>query len=111
MNEVYKSYQLEESEIITPEPVPTKEGYTFSGWSEIPETMPAHNVTVTGSFFKKGDANDDNIVNATDIVEVVNYIMGNPSEKFNNNAADMNGDGEINASDIVLIINSIMKSE
>ncbi|MBR6370335.1 MAG: hypothetical protein IKS24_04565, partial [Bacteroidaceae bacterium] len=27
-----------------------KEGYTFSGWSEIPETMPAHDVTVTGSF-------------------------------------------------------------
>ena len=29
---------------------PTKEGYTFSGWSEIPETMPAHDVEVTGSF-------------------------------------------------------------
>ena len=27
-----------------------KKGYTFSGWSEIPETMPAHDVTVTGSF-------------------------------------------------------------
>jgi len=29
---------------------PTKEGYTFSGWSEIPATMPAHDVIVTGSF-------------------------------------------------------------
>lgn len=29
---------------------PVKEGYTFSGWSEIPETMPAHDVEVTGSF-------------------------------------------------------------
>ena len=29
---------------------PTLEGYTFSGWSGIPETMPAHDVTVTGSF-------------------------------------------------------------
>ena len=29
---------------------PTKEGYTFSGWSEIPATMPASNVTVIGSF-------------------------------------------------------------
>ncbi len=27
-----------------------KEGHTFSGWSKIPETMPAHDVTVTGSF-------------------------------------------------------------
>ena len=29
---------------------PTKEGYTFSGWSEAPETMPDEDVTVTGSF-------------------------------------------------------------
>ncbi len=29
---------------------PVKEGYTFSGWSEVPETMPAEDVTVTGSF-------------------------------------------------------------
>lgn len=46
----YKSYELEFGATITPEPAPTKEGYTFSGWSEIPETMPAHDVTVTGSF-------------------------------------------------------------
>ena len=48
--EEYKNYNLEEGETITPEPNPVKEGYTFSGWSEIPETMPAHDVTVTGSF-------------------------------------------------------------
>lgn len=29
---------------------PTKEGYTFSGWSEIPETMPAKDITITGTF-------------------------------------------------------------
>lgn len=29
---------------------PTKEGYTFSGWSEIPETMPAEDVTISGTF-------------------------------------------------------------
>ena len=29
---------------------PTKEGHTFSGWSEAPATMPAHNVTIEGSF-------------------------------------------------------------
>ena len=46
----YKSYQVEYGASITAEPAPTKEGYTFSGWSEIPETMPAHDVTVTGTF-------------------------------------------------------------
>ena len=48
--EVYKTYELVEGSAITPEPAPTKEGYTFSGWSEIPETMPAHDVTITGTF-------------------------------------------------------------
>ena len=48
--EVYKSYEMEYGETITAEAAPTKEGYTFSGWSAIPKTMPAHDVTVTGSF-------------------------------------------------------------
>ena len=46
---LYKSYTLEEGEYITPEPAPEKEGYEFSGWSEIPDRMPKHDVTVTGS--------------------------------------------------------------
>ena len=46
----YKTYEVEYGTKITPEPVPTKEGYTFSGWSEIPETMPANDVTVSGTF-------------------------------------------------------------
>jgi hypothetical protein len=49
--EEYKSYEIVYGATITPEPLPTeKEGYTFSGWSDIPETMPAHDVTVIGSF-------------------------------------------------------------
>lgn len=56
----------------------------------------------------EGDANGDNVVNAADIVELVNYIMGSPSEKFNESSADVNGDGVVNAADIVLIVNIIM---
>lgn len=37
------------SEIVAKEE-PEKEGYTFSGWSEIPNTMPAHDVDVFGTF-------------------------------------------------------------
>ncbi len=29
---------------------PVKEGYTFSGWSEAPDTMPAEDVTISGMF-------------------------------------------------------------
>ena len=49
-NEVYKTYEMQVGAVITPETAPTKEGYTFSGWSEIPATMPAQDVTVTGTF-------------------------------------------------------------
>lgn len=48
--EEYKSYDVEYGAIITPEAEPTKEGYVFSGWSEIPSTMPAKDVVITGTF-------------------------------------------------------------
>ena len=47
---VYKTAELKAGEPITAEQVPTKEGYTFSGWGELPETMPTHDVTVNGSY-------------------------------------------------------------
>ena len=47
---VYKSVKYEEGDKVTPEAEPTRDGYVFSGWSEIPKTMPAHDVTITGSF-------------------------------------------------------------
>lgn len=50
--EIYRTLKYEEGESITPEAVPIKEGYSFSGWSEIPETMPAHDIMVTGAFTK-----------------------------------------------------------
>ena len=48
-SEYYSESYLYGEEIM-PKDLPTKEGYTFSGWSEIPVTMPAHDVLVTGSF-------------------------------------------------------------
>ena len=55
-----------------------------------------------------GDANNDGTINAADIVEVVNYIMGSPSNKFDLSKADANGDKTVNAADIVAIVNVIM---
>ena len=61
--EVYATDSIEYGAAITPIAEPVKEGYTFSGWSEVPETMPAKDVTVSGTFivnkylvtFKIGD--------------------------------------------------------
>ena len=49
-DEIYQSFSIKYKERIVPLEEPTKEGYTFNGWSEIPETMPANDVVVTGSF-------------------------------------------------------------
>ena len=68
----------------------------------------AAKTTITESSSVSGDANGDNTVNAADIVEVVNYIMGNASGKINEKAADANNDGTVNAADIVTIVNIIM---
>lgn len=57
---------------------------------------------------QRGDANGDGTVNAADIVEVVNYIMGNESDGFIMLTADANNDGTVNAADIVVIVNTIM---
>ena len=48
--ETYKTYTLNKGDNIISESAPTKEGYNFSGWDEIPAVMPDYDVTVTGSF-------------------------------------------------------------
>lgn len=47
-DELYKQYDLREGDEIIPEPAPVKDGFVFSGWTNLPEIMPAHNVTATG---------------------------------------------------------------
>lgn len=64
------------------------------------------NIVVTNVI--KGDANGDSEVNVSDIVEMVNYIMGKPSANFVQAAADLNGDGEVNVTDIVKVVSIIM---
>ena len=47
--QVYKTEKLKAGQAITAE-TPTRDGYTFSGWNGLPATMPAKDITVTGSF-------------------------------------------------------------
>ena len=48
--EEYETMTVEYGKEIPLPATPEKEGHTFSGWSEIPATMPAEDITVTGSF-------------------------------------------------------------
>ena len=48
--EVFKTDSIARGASISVPEAPVKEGYIFSGWSEVPETMPAGDITVNGSF-------------------------------------------------------------
>ena len=48
--EVYYKDTLRYKAKIIPPNMPVKEGYTFSGWSEIPATMPANDIVIEGSY-------------------------------------------------------------
>ena len=58
-----------------------------------------------------GDANCDGKIDAADIVEIVNYKLDKPSDKFSFKAADVNMDGNVNDDDIEEIVKIIMGSE
>ena len=53
-----------------------------------------------------GDANGDGEVNAQDVVDIINHMMGKPTSTgtFDEEAADVNEDGTINVADIIMII-------
>ncbi len=65
-------------------------------------------ITVSNTPVILGDVNGDGLVNVTDIVATVNYIMEKPSDNFNKDAADLNGDGLVNVTDIVKMVSIIM---
>ena len=55
-----------------------------------------------------GDVNGDYVVNVTDVMLVVNYILGYDTGTFIFTNADVNLDGLINVTDVMLIVNFIL---
>ena len=69
-----------------------------------------YKVTIEEPHYIPGDVNGDGLVNVTDIVATVNFIMEKPSDNFNKEAADLNGDGKVNVTDIVMMVKIIMEA-
>jgi hypothetical protein len=61
-------------------------------------------------YFIRGDANGDGLINASDVVYLINYLFigGPPPDPMA--AGDVNCDGTINVSDVVYLINYLFIS-
>ncbi len=57
-----------------------------------------------------GDANDDATVNISDVVVIVNYILGDESGVTSVDNADVNEDGVINIGDVPRVVNIILSA-
>lgn len=57
---------------------------------------------------KKGDVNMDDVVDVTDVVLIIDDILGKNPNNYNDAFADVNGDGDIDVTDVVLVIDFIL---
>ena len=57
-----------------------------------------------------GDVNSDGIINVTDVIQLVNYLVGNTTAGFNEEMADLNGDGDYTVTDVMLLVNIIVSN-
>ena len=55
-----------------------------------------------------GDVNGDENINGLDIVKIVGYIMGSPTQPFIEAAADLNEDEVINGLDLVKLVSLVL---
>lgn len=56
---------------------------------------------------KRGDVNNDDIVDIDDVTQLISYVLGNGND-INLVAADVNDDGGIDIDDITVVINYIL---
>jgi hypothetical protein len=100
--EVYMSYDVEYNSAISTMAYPTKFGYSFSGWSDIPAYMPAHDVTVTGHFEQHFDVGN--------VASVTDFMLKGEYDADALAMYDLNGDGELNIGDLILIVKKVLKN-
>ena len=65
-------------------------------------------ITVINAAGKRGDANNDDKIDVSDITAIASKILGNNPENFNEQNADANADGKIDVSDITMTARFIL---
>ncbi len=72
---------------------------------------PVSSRTFTNIMIMKGDANNDRRVDASDIVEIANFLLNKPSEGFDQENANANADETIDEQDIDAVSIIILSAE
>ena len=89
-DEIIESKDVEfGAEIVAPE-APEKDGYLFDGWSDFPETMPAHDLVVTGTM-SEDPTSSINIIGVNGDETVTIYNLNGRLLFSNVKAADVVG--------------------
>ena len=69
------------------------------------------NATMTAKSYTLGDVNNDDHINVTDVVCVVDDILGRTPADFVRIAADINGNGEVNIADVMGLVDIILSAQ
>lgn len=81
-------------------PVGSKEAYEAADyWKNFKEIK--EGVGPDGGSYILGDANGDGRLTVADYIAIAHYILGRPTENFNEKAANVNGDDKINTADYI----------
>ena len=74
--------------------------YNFNNF----KILPRNSNDIQEDIFIVGDLNQDNLVNVSDIIILINYILQNEYESL----ADLNEDGILNVLDVIALVNVIL---
>ncbi len=80
-----------------------------AGNSDAQSMLDEYYPSAESSLVVKGDVNGDKVVDVSDVVGLVNKILGEPTADFVEANADVNGDGTIDVADIVAVVNIILE--
>lgn len=69
---------------------------------------PDQTLKLTVGSIMPGDVNADGVVNVTDAIGIISYILEDTPTWFTESVADVNGDEQINVTDVIGIIDMIM---
>ena len=108
---VYSSSAQEPGTLLQLPTNPTKDGYVFIGWEGVTDEtiVPEHDASFVAVFAMKGDINNDNKVNITDLTSLVNIMLNKvTADERTFKVADLNNDSKINITDLTSLVNLML---